>query len=56
MYCNVIHHIEYTTIKKLMDDESLRELYSAKAVPSIKEYTKEQVLKLWVEIIEQDVK
>ncbi|MDN0108087.1 glycosyltransferase family 4 protein [Yersinia rochesterensis] len=43
-------------IKKLMDDESLRELYSAKAVPSIKEYTKEQVLKLWVEIIEQDVK
>lgn len=43
-------------IKKLMDDGNLRDLYSAKAVPSIKEYTKEQVLKLWVEIIEQDVK
>ncbi|RXK32973.1 hypothetical protein BBD39_04155 [Arsenophonus endosymbiont of Bemisia tabaci Asia II 3] len=40
-------------IKKLMNDENLRKLYSSKALFSIKEYAKEQVLKLWIETIEQ---
>ncbi|WP_157871120.1 MULTISPECIES: glycosyltransferase [Arsenophonus] len=40
-------------IENLMKDENLRKLYSNKALSSIKEYNKEQILKLWIKTIEQ---